>query len=258
MCVIGGTMSPMQLIEPSHALRPSLGPLLRSTIVGGVLLMGGVILAWLSYTTPIVSRLTPAVVRPEPDQLLVGGIIWGIALVAPPCFGFAGGVRLALVAASVLRRPDLGAVRRSASLGDEYVLAPSILLPDGRRVANIVIGPFGIALLHEPPSPSATRRKGKSWEMRRADGRWVPLENPVDRAVRDAERIRSWMAADDRDFLVKVYPAVVTSDKTLNRTSVCAVIAEQQIEPWLASLPPQRSFSSIRREDLVERVRSVA
>jgi hypothetical protein len=251
-------MGSMQVIQSSYALRPSFGPLLRSTMVGGVLLAGGIVLAWFSYATPLVSSLTPAVIRPAPEQLLLGGIIWAIALVGPPCFAFAGGIRLALVAASVLRRPNIGPVRHTLSLGDEYVVAPSVLLPEGRRVANVIVGPYGIALLHEPPSPSATRHKGRMWEMRRADGRWVPLENPLERAVRDAERVRHWLSNEDQDFLVKVYPAVVTSDRSLTRTSVCAVITSDQIPGWLASLAPQRSLNANRRADLLERVRSIA
>ena len=124
-------------------------------------------------------------------------------------------------------------------------------------VRNLVTGPFGLAILSELPPPRATRRHGTNWEVHRADGRWIHLENPLERAARDADRIRSWVSAEDRDFVVKVYAAIVTSDSTLSRTPTCAVITTEQIPAWLASLPPQRSLSSNRRAELVDLVRSI-
>ena len=86
----------------------------------------------------------------------------------------------------------------------------------------------------------------------------MPYDNPLERAARDAERIRSWVGSEDRDFIVKVYAAVVTSDTSLSRTSACAVISTEQIPAWLASLPPQRSLSADRRADLVAQIKSIA
>lgn len=249
----------MHLIQPSHARRPARWPIVRSLIVGIVLLGGGLGLAWVSIATPLVRGLTPVVLRPAPEQLVLGGLVWAVSLVAPACFAFVGIVRLYLLVGAVVTRPHLGVVKRSAiRLGDEYVVAAAIRLPEGRRIRNVIVGPFGIAHLHEPPPLAVTRRKGNAWEAQAVDGRWVPLENPLDRAVRDAEQIRRWMAADDRDFVVKVYPAVVTADKTVVRSPGCAVISEREIGAWLASLPPQRSLNSNRRADLVETIRSVA
>ena len=249
----------MQLIQPSHVLRPARGPLLLATVVGSVLFVGGIALAWLAFATPLVRGLTPSVVRPAPDQMAVGAIVWGISLVAPPCFAIVGALRLGRVAATVLQKPALTAAGRAfATLGDEYVVAPSVFLPDGRNLRNIVVGPFGLAVLYEPPSPKATRRQGSHWEMRRADGRWVPLENPLERAARDAERLRRWASSEERDFVVKVHGAVVTSDPTLSRTPSTAVITPDQVPAWLASLPPQRSLNETRLADLSERLRLIA
>ena len=35
----------------------------------------------------------------------------------------------------------------------------------------------------------------------------------MDRAARDAERVRGWLGTYDRDFLVRVYAAIVTDDR---------------------------------------------
>ena len=249
----------MQFIQPSHALRPARGPMLMGTVVGGVLLAGGIVLGWLAFATPFVRVLTPSVIRPSIEEMVIGGVIWGLSLVAPPCFAIVGFIRLSQVAGTLIRRPDTGAIAKSASsLPDDFVVAPSVELPDGRRIRNVMIGPFGLAVIGEAPPAAVTRRHGSSWEVRRADGRWVPLEHPVERTSRDAERLRRWIGAEERDFLVKVYAAFVTTDPTVTRTPACAVIGPNEVAAWLSGLPPQRSLYDSRREDLVDRIRTLA
>lgn len=249
----------MQLIQPSHFMRPARGPLLAGTVVGGILLVGGLALAWIAFATPLIHSLTASVVRPSPDQMALGALIWGLSLVAPPAFAIVGVVRLWGVVVTLRRRPPAGAVARVAQqLGDEYVVAPSVRLQDDRLIRNVVVGPFGIAVISEPPPPAAVRRQGTSWEVRRHDGRWIPLANPLDRASRDAERLRGWISSEDRDFLVKAYAVFATSDPTVARTPSCAVVVPDQIAAWLQSLPPQRSLTASRYEDLVEAIRSIA
>jgi len=249
----------MQFIQPSHAIRPARGPMLMGTVVGGVLLAGGIVLGWLAFATPFVRVLTPSVLRPSIEEMAIGGFIWGLSLVAPPCFAIVGLIRLTQVAGAILRKPAAGPVAKAAgTLTDEYVVAPSLELPDARRIRNVVIGPFGLAVIGEAPPSSVTRRHGSAWEVRRADGRWVPLEHPVDRTSRDAERLRRWIGAEERDFIVKVYAAFVTTDPTIVRTPACAVIGPSEVAAWLSGLPPQRSLYDTRRDDLIERVRALA
>ncbi len=248
----------MQMIYPTISTRPSRGPIVVGTLVGLILLVGGLGLAWLAYATPLVRGLAPTAIRPAPDQMAVGAIIWAVSLVAPSSFAIVGVYRLSRVASAILRRPDRGAVARVAgSLGDDIAVAPIVRLPEGRLVRNLVAGSFGIAVLAELPPARASRHNGSAWEVRRADGRWIALENPLERAARDAERVRSWIAAEERDFVVKVYAAVVTPDTSLSRTSACAVISTEQIPAWLASLPPQRSLSSDRRAELLGLIKSI-
>jgi hypothetical protein len=249
----------MQLIQSSHVMRPARGPLLVGTAVGAILLFGGLALAWLAFATPVIRGLTPSVVRPAPDQVAIGALVWGVALVAPPCFAIVGALRLGRVAATVFHKPGLGpVVRVLAPLPDDFVVAASVLLPEGRNIRNVVLGPFGLAVLSQPPPSRLTRRHGSAWEVRRADGRWVPFENPLERASRDAERVRRWIAAEETDFVVKIHAAVVTTDPAISRTPTCAVITPEQIPAWLASLPPQRSLNPSRREDVAELLRAIA
>jgi hypothetical protein len=249
----------MQLILSTHAMQRARGPVITGAVVGILLLVSGIVLGLLSFATPIVHDLAPSVIRPTPDQVVLGALIWGLSLVLPPAFAIAGAIRLSVVGATLLKRPHVGPVSGAIPvLGDEYVVAPSVRLPDGRAIRNIVIGPFGVAVIGELPTPKNTRRHGTAWEVRRADGRWVALENPLEKAARDAERIRYWIAAEDRDFLVKVYAAVVMRDDSIQRTPTCAAITAEQIPGWLASLPPQRSLNADRRSGVVERIREIA
>ena len=250
----------MQLIQPTHLLRPARGPLFLGTIVGGVLLVGGLGLAWLEFATPIVRGLTPSVVRPD----------------ARP----AGD-----------RRPRLGPVARRAAVprdrrGDPAVPrrrgAPPAPEPGGgrqrrsgarRRVRRRTVRSAARRQEHPQPRHWAIRRRRSSASCRTrrtcaatatpgssagrtADG--CAFENPLERAARDADRIRHWLGGEDRDFIVKVYPAVVVENEPFGRTPACAAITADQIPGWLAALPPQRSLSPDRQADIAERIRSIA
>ncbi|MEA2519068.1 MAG: hypothetical protein QOF49_1148 [Chloroflexota bacterium] len=248
----------VQVLASPETARPPIGAALIGLVVGGVLVAGGVFLAWLAFTTPVLSGLTKTPVRPGPAQLAIGAAIWGIALVAPPCFAIVGALRIGHVARSLTARPGVRAVTRSgAVLGDDYISAANVRLPEGRIVRDLVLGPFGLAVINELPSPRVTRRSGVSWEIRRSDGRWVHYENPLERAARDAERVRAWVTSTERDFVVKVYAAVVTGDRTISRTSTCAVIAADEVAAWLTSLPTARALSADRRSEVVGEIQKI-
>jgi hypothetical protein len=248
----------MQLI-PSLAA-PASGPgrlrIISATIVGGVLVVGGLGLGWLMIGTSFLSRFMPSG-RLEPVEAVVGALAWGVALFAPAAVLVVGGARLAsVVDAIVSSRPrPTPAARLAGQLGDEYAVGSRVRMPDGRLIPELVIGPFGAAVIEELPPSRATRHRGSVWEVRGPRGRWLPLENPLERATRDAEAVRRWFAHDDRDFVVKLYAAVVASDQVVDRTPTCAVIQAAQIPAWLLSLPAQRSLSEARRAQLIDHLR---
>jgi hypothetical protein len=248
----------MQVLASHRAARPPLAPVIIGSTVGIVLLTGGLFLAWLALATPVVGSLTPAAMRPSLVQLAAGGAIWAVALVAPPSFAIVGTVRLARVLRAVTARPTPRAVAKLAkTLGDDYVVAQDARLPDGRVLRNLIVGPFGLAVVNELPPPTVTRHNGSGWEIRRRDGRWVPYENPIERTGREGERVKSWFGNQERDFTIKVYSAAVTTDPGVSRTPACAVITPEQIPAWLASLPPSRSLTLDRRNDVIDMVRSL-
>ena len=182
---------------------------------------------------------------------------WALALTAPAGFILIGLARLVGTSEKIAdRRPRPSVVSSLAGeLGDTYAVAVGVRLPDGRGVPEVVVGPHGVAIVESAPPAAVTRQSAGRWEAKVRGGRWLPIESPLDRAVRDAERVRRWFAAEDRDFVVKVYAALISSDASLPRTPGCVVLTREQIPGWLASLPPQRSLTPSRRERVIALMR---
>jgi hypothetical protein len=248
----------VQVITSSRAARPPIGAIVVGLAVGSFLVLGGLFLGWIAFATPVLSGLTPANARPGPAQMALGGLIWSLTLVAPPSFAIVGALRIGRVARAVTAKPrDRTMARVARSVGDEYTSAVDVRLPDGRVVRDLVLGPFGLAVISELPPAGVTRHTGISWEIRRSDGRWVHLENPLERTARDGERVRRWIGSIERDYVVKIYSAVVTADPSVTRTPACAVVTSEQIPAWLASLPAARTMTADRQADLIDQIRTL-
>jgi hypothetical protein len=237
--------------------RALVAPILLGAVVGLVLLVGGCLLAYLTLGTTFLHQFMP-IGRATTSQLIAGAIAWSFALTAPALFGIVGLVRLIGVLELIgAARPRTGRTAQLArALPDDLVLATRVRLPDGRLVPELVVGPFGAAVIEELPPAGAVRHRGATWEVRTSDGQWRAMEHPLDRAARDAERVRRWLEADDRDHVVKTYAVVVASDAGLERSAACAVVTPEQLPAWLAALPPQRTLNESRRDRIVELVRS--
>jgi hypothetical protein len=115
-------------------------------------------------------------------------------------------------------------------------------------IPELVIGPFGAAVVHVMPS-SRLIRHGARWETRTSDG-WVPTDDPVEAAARDADRVRRWLGLADLDFVVRVYAAVVVDDRTIQRSPYCATITPEQIPGWIAAAATT-NVDQARRDRLV-------
>jgi hypothetical protein len=249
----------MEVISPAQrAPRPSIGPIVASAMAGTMLVVGGLTLAYIVFATPVLSMLLPNG-RGDTGQMAVGMAIWAIALVAPAACILLGTSRLARMLASTGARTR----RRTAAatvlngLPDDVVVASGIVLPDGRPVPDLIVGPFGAAVVRELPPAAAVRIQNGNWQLRTPRG-WISLEDPLTRTVRDSERVRRWLAHDDADFVVKTYAAVISRDLPIERTTACAVVTPDQLASWVAALPPQRSLTAGRREQMIERVREAA
>jgi hypothetical protein len=251
----------MQVIaseRPTPGL-PSRSDVFRAVVVGGMLLTGASLLGYLIFATNFLGQFMPTG-RASATQLAAGALAWTFALTAPAGFGLVGLVRLgsAFERLAARRRPKTPVVRIAKAVADDHAVATRVRLPDGSRIVpELVIGPFGAAIIEElPPAGAVVSRGVRNWEVRLADGKVHMIDHPLERAARDAERVRNWFSGDDSDYVVKVYAAVVGTDPGVARTPTCAYISPDQVGPWLASLPPQRTFDPDRREQLIRLVRS--
>jgi hypothetical protein len=230
----------------------------RMGVSAVLLLLTGVLVGWLCLATPLVSGAQPQG-RPTGMEVATGVFAWAFAIVVPAGLLLIGLARaVGTVEAWGALRPRTMTPRLAGALGPDHMAITDLVLPGGRRIHELVLGPFGLAILSEVPPPSMSRHQDGRWELRADRGRWIPIESPTDRAARDAERVRGWLTSDDRDFLVRVYAAVVTDDPRVQRTPQCAVVTSRDLASWLAGLSPQRGLTSARRERLAQMLQSVA
>jgi hypothetical protein len=254
MAFAGRRVRCMQLISRTRPDRHLLH-LVSGTLLGAALAAVGLGLAFLAIGTPLVSSLVPS--SYSGSQVTVTMLIWALSMIAGGALLVSGTNRLASTLASVRSRASSlsPVVRAIGRLSSEVVVATGVIPNDGRAIPELVVGPFGVAVVHAMGSSDSLRRVGMSWETRTRNG-WVPTEHPMDRVARDAERVRHWLANGDLDFVVRVYAALVTPDTTIARSPVCAVITPDQIPAWIEALPRQRSLSAGRRQHLLTRVRA--
>jgi hypothetical protein len=252
----------MQVLISSHVLasRPTRRAVATALGVGLALLTAAAALVYLVFIGNFLDRFMP-VGRPTTYELVAGALAWTFALTAPAGFGLIGLARIVSAFEKWrARRPRVTpTVRLRRAIGDDHVVATAVRMPDGGRpVPELVLGPFGAAVIEELPPLGAVMSRGpRSWEVRLGNGYIRTIDNPLERAAHDAERVRGWLSPDDADYVLKVYAAVVGKDAAkLERTPNCAVIAPTQVAEWLSTLPVQRSIDAGRRERIVRDIRA--
>ena len=251
----------MQVLTSSHAKagRPSRFAVVTAAGLGLTLVVTSAALLYLVFVANFLDRFMPTG-RPTTFELVSGALAWTFALTAPAGFGLVGLARLATALDRIrARRPRITpAVRLRRAIGDDHVVATGVRLPDGAgALPEIVVGPFGAAIIEELPPVGAVMSRGvRSWEVRVGNGYIRTIANPLERAAHDAERVRRWLNPDDSDMVLKVYAAVVGTDPNVQRSPSCALIAPSQVAEWLASLPPQKSLDKGRTDRVVKQIRS--
>jgi hypothetical protein len=251
----------MQVIASHRATagRPSWLQMVSALGVGTVLVSAAAVLVYLVFAAGFLDQFTP-VGRPTTTQVVTGALAWAFALTAPAGAGLLGVMRLSTAYERWrARRPRITpAVRLARAIGDDHVVATGLSIPDANRsVPELVIGPFGAAVIEELPPPAAVISRGvRTWEVRAGGGNVRTIESPLERATRDADRVRTWLSGDETEIILKVYAVVVGADSRVDRTASCAVVAPDQLVEWLASLPPQRSLDPQRRDRIVKLVRA--
>ena len=247
------------LASPRQAGRPSRFGVVSSLAIGVVFVVASAVVLYIVFGQNFMDRFVPRA-RATTYELVIGALAWTFALTAPAGFGLVGVARLVTAFDRWrARRPRITpALRLRRAIGDDHVVATSVRLPDGSRVLpELVVGPFGAAVIQElPPAGAVLSRGVRTWEVRAGNGYIRTIENPMECAAHDAERVRSWLSPEDADYVLKVYAAVVGTDPKVERTPHCAFIAPSQVAEWLTSLPPQKSIDAGRRERLVREIRA--
>jgi hypothetical protein len=215
--------------------------------------------AWLVFATPMMARLAVLDSQSTASAML-GAVAWAVALTAPACFAVLGIVRLLGAGQNLrkARRATPPVTRRAALLPTGCTVIPRILLPDGRTIPDVVVGPHGLAFFEPLPPSAAVRRAGERWEVRFTDGSWRPIENPLLRAARDGDRLRRHLEAQERDFVVRVTAAVIQDQYDVGWIDGCAVVALDDVPAWLAALPAQRNLTPGRQEQLRDMLEEIA
>lgn len=246
----------MSFSSPPQSI-PRFGRLVGSTLLGATLVASGLLLAYLTIATPLVASLVPP--QSGSGGVSIGLAVWSFALIAGGSLLVAGTNRLAVIVALRRRGRGVGgpAARALGSSSADVAVAGDVIPREGRPIPELVIGAFGVAVIHAMPSTKEVRHGRAGWEARTSEG-WQPLDDPLDAAMRDADRLRRWLGTADLDFVVRVYAALVVDDRALERSPTCAVISTGQIPAWIASLPRQRTLTAGRRGRLLAMANAAA
>jgi len=216
-------------------------------LVGLVLLALAALIVWSVVTTGVLDGLD-RVGNSVLEQQLLGTLAWGLAFLLPGAFAVLGLLSIVRAVGGRPRRRRSGpVVSLEAALSDEYTVAEDVRLPDGRFVPEIVVGPHGLTVVEELPPAAVSRPGSHGWEVRGAGGRWLPIEDPLDRAARDGERVRRWLGTHMEDFVPRISVAVVADDRRVARTSEVAVLRSEELPGFFAAQPALRQMSPDRR-----------
>jgi hypothetical protein len=246
----------MEIIRAHARRRPTPRALAIARLIGALYVVTGLCLAYLTLATPFVDVFA-AHGRAVSSENAFHALGWLMALALPAICLLLGTHRILDFAELQnpfrARRDPLAGL--GSSLGQDYVAVRDLILPGGRAVSTLILGPHGIVVLGRLPSADGARPVDGRWEAL-ADGQWVAIENPLERTARDAEAVRRWLASDEHGFVVKVYAAVLAGQDSVARNATTAVVTRGQIPAFLASLPPHRTFSSDRRRQILDQIRT--
>ncbi len=225
---------------------PRLGLFVGGSVFGGLLIVAGLGMAYLALATPLTSVLGA-------NQLSGAGRVpvafgWSLCLVAAGALVVAGTNRLVVTVGRVRARADQAGpgAQALASMSGEVDIVTGVVPTDGHAISELAIGPFGAAVIYALPSSRKIRNVDGSWLSHTREG-WLPMENPIELATRDAERVRRWLSIADLDFVVRVHAALIVDDESIPRTGGCAVLTPNRLPAWIAGLPRQRSLTDARR-----------
>jgi hypothetical protein len=248
----------MEVIQARKRGSPTAGytRIVVAALIGALLVGVGLAVAYLALSTPIVATIS----RLGQGRIgsVGGALTYALAFLIPGSLVVAGVSRIAsaLDLQDALRGPRKRPVASLAGeLPDDYSVAEGVRLPDRRVVPEVVVGPAGLLVVEELPPSAASRHRGPYWEVRLAIGRWIPIENPVERAARDAARLKNWLRSEEEDLSPRMYAAVIADGHEVERTNEVAVLTRDQIPAFLAAMPPIHHMTRERRARITNLLR---
>ena len=247
-------------VTPANPNVPRPGRLaaIRSLVIAVAMVGVGGVLGWILLYTPIVLTLVPAS-HGSPGAVAAGITAWVLAIAVPASLVVFGMARIAFALEAWTGRfphRPVSALRQALAPGRSAIA--DLALGDGRRISQVLIGPFGAVVVGDVPPTAFSRTDGMRWEILAARNRWVSVEPPAERAARDADRLRSWFVAADRDFVITVGAVLATDDPRVHGTAACPVIRPHDLAVWVGALPVQQSLTASRLERLHAMAKSAA
>ena len=138
----------------SNATVPTRGgrdSVMGGTLVGTLLVVGGLWLAYVAWSTPILAAIT-ALLRPGSATPEPGLPMLAVALAVPAVFVVVGTNRLARTVTAVRSTWHGRGDRLSRVMPGDIVLSRDVTLDDGRLAPTLLVGPFGIVAASRPRS----------------------------------------------------------------------------------------------------------
>ena len=207
----------MEVIQPARSMpKPSIGPLLGGTAIATILIVTGIVMAYVVLATPMLGTILPSG-RLNIGQMATGILIWAIALVGPAAFVLLGASRLVRILttlkvrnpprSTLLRALDLAAGRRRGRPRSD---APRRARRQRRR-------PRVLRRRGHPRAAAGRDDADPRGPLGAADASAAGCRSRIrwSAPVRDAERVRRWLGHDDADFVVKTYAAVVGRGRSI-------------------------------------------
>ena len=247
----------MEVIRAEGRCRPSPRALAVARLIGLGYVLAGLWIAWLTLTTPYVDVFA-AHGRAFAGDGTVHALAWLTALALPGLCLLVGAHRIlgfAEVTNPFAGRRGDPTTGLETTLGTDYAAVHDLVLPGGRQIARMIVGPQGVVVLARLPDPSRTRQVDGHWEGRVDADHWIPVEDPCDRTARDAEAVRRWLVGDEHGFVVKVYAVMIAEADPADRNPNVAMVRPGGLPAYLASLPPHRTFTPARRRQVLDRIR---
>ena len=133
----------MHLTTTAVPNRSDRDSVMGGTFVGTLLVIGGIWLAYVAWSTPILAAISAAV-RPGSTTAEPGLPMLALALAVPAIFVVVGTNRLARTVAAIRRTWHGRGDRLSRVLPADVVIARGVTLDDGRPGPTLLVGPFGI------------------------------------------------------------------------------------------------------------------